>query len=676
MRNSLRKFGLALLAAVLACTPVVAEDAPVVEREMDPLPGTQKPVAYVREDPEFAKDNGLECGYVFDAFQNESDATTFATIVDKVLAGEPLTDEEIAWREQWEASLVPYLNYHADFVVSFDDSVRKGTVQLTGFYPSWDMTMSFPLERDMAAGETLRLLRDGTSAASVKFSYYMILNQVVNFFCGADNIAPLNGMENWGTTMKVELRLYEPQSLDEDPTDISNYSPETGRYLVIGTYSHTFAKPEHDKVDEVQLSSQGTVVITDEEGNSVASPSSAQSSALTVVRATVAGNGASSTYEGTGVLDVPKNADGTVKAEVITALKAAASTQDLKNAIDSPHSYIQSYLKIRLDTVKMDNSSAVKALTYDVKPMVIARVTVDGETWQIVEAELANELIGSDITFRLPVTKEFTSSARVQHDGDTDRIALVQTSAGDRFVQVTANHFSLFTLTPEETATTEIDSANIVGIKRTTKNAMGEFVIGVPWLTYGGTDIPADKLISSGIVAGDEMSLWNGTDYDTWLYEDGAWTPAQKTSGTAVPAANALTVARGRAGWFKRHATGTFMQIGEYSTDAITTTVTAGSRAKQTDTLLFNPKYATFDLANITASAGDLVTVLGADGTAKTRLMWNGTSWGGYVKGQPIKIGTLTIPGADVWQTATDTTIPLATGFWYSSVGGAPTFNW
>ena len=133
----------------------------------------------------------------------------------------------------------PYRYWKADFVISFDKPVKEGSVTLGGSYFAWYggdwVTPSLPM--DLAANEPIRLLKtveDATSGSFKGINYEELVTEVQKFDCGAWN----NSDENKGTTMTVELRLYETKPSSDTTSNTKN--EETGRYVTIGTFTYKF----------------------------------------------------------------------------------------------------------------------------------------------------------------------------------------------------------------------------------------------------------------------------------------------------------------------------------------------------------------------------------------------------------------------------------------------------
>lgn len=150
-----------------------------------------------------------------------------------------------------------YRYWHADFVVKADKDVPADSVALAGYYEEWcqynnynwvAMTSSEPIP----ANTEIRLVE--TLGATVNYEEICRYgNDGTGFLCGA---ADLTG-ENAGTTLTVELRLYET----EEPSEANGNSKnvETGYYEVVGTFTHTFGGSWINLED-------GTELFSDENG--------------------------------------------------------------------------------------------------------------------------------------------------------------------------------------------------------------------------------------------------------------------------------------------------------------------------------------------------------------------------------------------------------------------------
>ncbi len=187
-----------------------------------------------------------------DSFGNDYDKDAFfAFVSQKAPVTVPLTDlntlqltgEEVeldvaysfkTTQSYEEATQNAYAKHHADFVVSFDKDVAAESVVLGGQYDSWSSEwVAFKIPMAVAANEEVRLL--GTAGINMNYEELCLL--VKEFLCGAANLDTANN----GTTMTVELRLYE---VEEPSAENGNsWNVETGAYQTFGVYKYTFGNP-------------------------------------------------------------------------------------------------------------------------------------------------------------------------------------------------------------------------------------------------------------------------------------------------------------------------------------------------------------------------------------------------------------------------------------------------
>lgn len=129
-----------------------------------------------------------------------------------------------------EALAGHYGNWHADFVVSANKDIPAKSIALAGQYNNpWTGNdwLGFANPDAITAGTEIRLLKD---AANLGVSYFEVCD-FQNFNCGA---AAIDAAALKGTTLKVELRLYEAPSGALDT--------ETGKYVTVGTFVYTFTE--------------------------------------------------------------------------------------------------------------------------------------------------------------------------------------------------------------------------------------------------------------------------------------------------------------------------------------------------------------------------------------------------------------------------------------------------
>lgn len=643
------------------------------------------PIALVETDSATAQTRQLDCAYRFDAYDAE-----LMAIANKVgipckneieLDFTKLTDDEKTAYDNAFAKYAPFFGMHADFVVKFDKPVKAETVQLSGNYGSWGW-LTFDLLADKDAGQELRLLNDG-SELQIRYSYYMILTRVARFLCGAKNLSP----DNYGTTMTVELRLYVPTGYDPEnvagnQVEISNYEGETGDYIVIGRYAHTFADPKKTTVDEVQPSTSATfaVEIKNVEGETVEVTPAEQTAAQTLVtgiKGEIAGNAAITQV-------ATKVSEAAPAGAVVEALKAAAG--ESAKPLITTETDIDHFIEIELTKAEVVTKPAVQgesaakaevsAIVYDVTPKATVTVTVNGQQ-VVVQAVIPNERIVNPITFRLPVPQNFTPNAIVKHAGDPDRLLRVQGDVqSGRYVELASSRFSLYSVLPTDIATSTVESTSVLAIKRRENVAAKvDVAIAVPWKGTDGQDITVANLVTTDslhIAYGDQLMLWNGTGYYAWVWDGvSAWEPmTDSTTEVTAPDADSFRVKRGMAAWLKRKTEGAVIQVGQYNEGAITTTPQKGeSLFHAKHTLLINPKSEATPLAKIVGSEGDAIVILTSP--KKIRIERVGGKWGTTKN----VFNPATFVTEKQFTEYTDP-IPADTGFWYISAGGQPTIQW
>ncbi len=147
----------------------------------------------------------------------------------------------------------PYRYYHADFAIYADSTIAGDSLAVAGYYSAFcdgfnngnwvAMTSADPIP----ANSVVRLLKDGLG---VPVNYEEICrygNDGKGFQCGIINRSDAN----IGTTVTVELRLYETEEPSEENGNSRN--EETGNYITIGTFTHTIG-------GEYNILSDGTVL--------------------------------------------------------------------------------------------------------------------------------------------------------------------------------------------------------------------------------------------------------------------------------------------------------------------------------------------------------------------------------------------------------------------------------
>ena len=169
------------------------------------------------------------------------------------------------------------------------------------------------------------------------------------------------------------------------------------------------------------------------------------------------------------VMNPPTSPDAkpTVKPTIVAELKAKAIEQGLPeaavNAQITTDSDVNHYIDVDITTPEMklvDANISLKALTYDVKPMVktvvVTQDAAGNEVSNVVERQLANSEIVRPLTFRMPLTPEFVGqNIKVTHSKDAEgllpvegswrtRVYPVKGTGTDVYVEVQSDKFSFF----------------------------------------------------------------------------------------------------------------------------------------------------------------------------------------------------------------------------------------
>lgn len=139
------------------------------------------------------------------------------------------------------------LNWHADFVVFADKDVAAESMLLAGYFEEYGKLVSggawvgLTSPELIKAGQEIHLIK----TLGVSVSYNEICdygNDGIGFLCGAKDI----GGSNAGTTLTVELRLYETYPKGECQLEghenCGSTNCETGDYITIGTFTYTFGE--------------------------------------------------------------------------------------------------------------------------------------------------------------------------------------------------------------------------------------------------------------------------------------------------------------------------------------------------------------------------------------------------------------------------------------------------
>lgn len=130
-----------------------------------------------------------------------------------------------------------------------------------------------------------------------------------------------------------------------------------------------------------------------------------------------------------GVVDV-KALDG-VKADSIVELSVQVQLQDIQLGASVAKDADGKATGVKL---------GCRMLQFDVTPMF----SVDGGNAAVIPN---NKLSGGDVKFRLPIPAEITEKyAVVSHEGDADRYVEVKAENDKKYIELSATHFSVFTV--------------------------------------------------------------------------------------------------------------------------------------------------------------------------------------------------------------------------------------
>ena len=170
------------------------------------------------------------------------------------------------------------------------------------------------------------------------------------------------------------------------------------------------------------------------------------------------------------VMNPPTSPDAkpTVKPNIVNGLKDTAINEkhlpeEVVNAQIKTDSDVTNYIDVDITTPEMKlvgSDVNLKALTYDVKPMVKTVVVTQDEAGNdvsnVVERQLANSEIVRPLTFRMPLTSEFVGqNIKVTHSKNAEgtepvegswrtRVYPVKGTGTDVYVEVQSDKFSFF----------------------------------------------------------------------------------------------------------------------------------------------------------------------------------------------------------------------------------------
>lgn len=650
----------------------------------------------------------LDAAYTFNSFNPDNGDSAIA---DKVITGDgqlnlnALTDPaEIARALVVLQEAMPFLGWHADFAVSFDKPIAAGSLTLAGQYDGWSSSwVSYSAPNAVAANVIRRLLVDEGGASVNDWSFEHICTKVKVFNCGArqeeDSLA--------GTTMKVQLRLYAPE------TDEGTGSPSIG----ICEYKYTFGgkaarigETTYDTIDaaiaQVQ-SNDVVVVLNDYTGtvnlNECDKPFTVNRNGF-VLEVTATNN--INTAEGSDWhfdrlsngswsyynKPQPKSVEeAVVMVEVVAEDGEAVSLSTLTPT--------QAWLDEKTEAGETSAEQAVTKVeenglqawqNYVIGQNPTAAVRVDTEQAPINNTPVANTLTEK---VNVPADSGFTVTYeldKIEVDGtvvegtpqstaenfNIDLEAATDNESGAAYFKMTA----VIEATDGTGAKTKVASENTIGVLKVESSATST-VIAVPWesLAANEQDITVADLVRTATLSeGDELKVYDTATgkYRAWtLNESKEWEPVTVVGGAESEEAGDSTIARGSGVWLTRQdTTKPIYLVGEVAEQSTTTTIAGANEEKPTWNLVAAPTVEAVDLNEKfpDANEGDVVLVP-TDGAPK-RYTYKDGSWGydDYVK-------TFNKKGIEVVKVVRKTdvaNVPIGTGFWYMNAGDDQNVEW
>ena len=361
---------------------------------------------------------------------------------------------------------------------------------------------------------------------------------------------------------------------------------------------------------------------------------------------------------------------------------------------------VSKYLSVSVSGLQIkglaSGNKSLGAIIYNVVPR--ARIIDDSSdtTRTITNAEIG----GKTITFRLPLTDDFTAKARVVHTSEgypTERwIADVGGEAGARYVEISTTHFSTFTVSPvsANVATTSVQASNLFGAIEVTGGAANMYV-AVPFEGFGsaGAARTAQDVVHAANLAADtKMYVYDGEkeSHDVYKVASGAWTPAPKVTinsgneATQESADLSREVPAGTGVLVQRKDTAQSVYVyGQVPGTAVNPEPFAKGR-----TFVSPPfEVATVEVGGVKYVNLNAFTWTGVKATTSNRVLQNGAdyiqfrdkdnnlrqyffekgSWGVPPR-QTASYGALVTDGRAL--------IPQGTAFWYSTAVGGAKVEW
>ena len=640
--------------------------------------------------------NPLNAAYTFNSF---NPGNGDSAIADKVITGDgqldlnALTDPaEIARALVLLQEVMPFLDWHADFAVSFDKPITAGSLTLAGQYNGWSSSwVSYQAGAAVAADKVRRLLVDEGGASPDDWSYEHICTKVKVFNCGArmdnDSLA--------GTTMKVQLRLYKPDS------DEGTGSPS----ILICEYKYTFggkvariADKFYDSIDaaiEQVKSNEVVVVLNDYTGpvnlNNCDKPFTLNRNGF-VLGVTETSN--INTDEGTDWhfdrmsngswsyynKPAPPSEDvAVVMVEVVDdegeSVSLSALTPDaewLDKKTQEGETAEQALAK-----VEENGNQAWQNYVIGQDPSAAVRVTTE-------QAEIAETPVENTLTEKVnvPANSGFTVTYaldKIEVDGTV--VEGVPQATAENFTVDLENatdnesgvaYFKMTAIIEAEDGTgakTKVASENTLGVLKvdaTTKNTP----VAVPWSSLADDkDITVDQLVRTAtLTPGDTMTAYDNETgkYNAWeLQDNGTWKTVQSAGGAETQDASEFSVPRGAAVWVTRQdPTQPLYLVGEVAEKAAETQLEpAPTEEKKSWNLVASPSVEPAKVEDILAGNENVDAIMvPTDGAPKVYIYRDG-KWG-YETTEEVIRGGKVVGVRSVFKTD-DTEIPAGTGFWY-----------
>ena len=191
---------------------------------------------------------------------------SFADLLVKGEDAQPLETQYGFYATETPAEAVNsyYRYWHADFVIEFDREVPAGAAAIAGQYGNeWtgDSWIVVSNKNDVIPANTELRLLDMLLGATINYEELSKITE--GFHCGAYDI----NNQLAGTTLKVELRLYETYT-EEECLELFGYkstNEEKGadQYIVIGSYEHTFQALTYNVKNSAELAAALDTIHTD-----------------------------------------------------------------------------------------------------------------------------------------------------------------------------------------------------------------------------------------------------------------------------------------------------------------------------------------------------------------------------------------------------------------------------